>query len=50
MGGSGPGAHDASVSAPRFLLYAGITAVVAVVFSVLTSFYRYRDEAAARGA
>jgi POT family proton-dependent oligopeptide transporter len=41
--------HEASVSANRFLLYAGMTFVVAILFSVVTGFYRYRDEAAARG-
>jgi len=48
--GSGPGAHHASVSTSRFLLYAGLTFVVAVLFSVISRTYRYRDEAAARGA
>ena len=50
MPGSGAGAHHASVSASRFLLYAGMTFAVAILFSVSTAFYRYRDEAAARGA
>lgn len=49
MGGSAPGAHHASVSASRFLLYAGIALAVAVLFSIQTAFYKYRDEAAARG-
>jgi POT family proton-dependent oligopeptide transporter len=39
----------ASVSTNRFLLYAGLTFVVAILFSAVTAFYRYRDEAAARG-
>jgi POT family proton-dependent oligopeptide transporter len=39
----------ASVSTNRFLLYAGMTFVVAILFSVVAAFYRYRDEAAARG-
>jgi POT family proton-dependent oligopeptide transporter len=47
--GSDPGAHAASVSAPRFLMYAGLTFVVAILFSVVSAFYRYRDEAAAQG-
>ncbi len=50
LGGSAPGAHHASVSTARFLLYAGITLAVAVLFSIQSAFYRYRDEAAARGA
>ena len=39
----------ASVSTPRFLLYAGMTFAVAILFSVVASFYRYRDAAAAQG-
>lgn len=39
----------ASVSTNRFLLYAGMTFVVAILFSVVAAFYHYRDEAAARG-
>ncbi len=38
-----------SVTSGRFLLYAGLSFVVAIIFSVVTSFYRYRDAAAARG-
>jgi proton-dependent oligopeptide transporter, POT family len=41
--------HAASVSTTRFLLYAGMTFGVAILFSVVASFYRYRDAAAARG-
>jgi POT family proton-dependent oligopeptide transporter len=41
--------HAASVSTNRFLLYAGMTFVVAILFSVVATFYRYRDEAAAQG-
>ncbi len=48
--GTGANAHAASVSTNRFLLYAGMTFGVAILFSVVTIFYRYRDEAAARGA
>jgi POT family proton-dependent oligopeptide transporter len=44
------GAHEeASVSPARFLQYAGLTFVVAVLFTIVAAFYRYRDEAAARG-
>jgi POT family proton-dependent oligopeptide transporter len=39
----------ASVSTNRFLLYAGMTFVVAILFSVVAAFYRYRDAAAAEG-
>ncbi len=46
----GDGTHSGSVSTSRFLLFAGITFVVAVLFSIQTSFYKYRDAAAARGA
>jgi POT family proton-dependent oligopeptide transporter len=41
--------HAASVSTNRFLLYAGMTFVVAILFSVAASFYKYRDKAAALG-
>jgi POT family proton-dependent oligopeptide transporter len=47
--GSGDHAHAASVSTHRFLLYAGLTFGVAIVFSLVTAFYRYRDRAAAEG-
>ena len=50
LSGAAPGAHSASVSTSRFLLYAGLTFAVAILFSVQSAFYRYRDEAAARGA
>lgn len=39
----------ASVSTHRFLQYAGLTFVVAVLFTVVAAFYRYRDQAAAKG-
>ena len=45
----GAGNHAASVSADRFLLYAGLTLVVAILFSVIASTYKYRDVAAAEG-
>ncbi len=50
LGGSGAGAHSGSVSTSRFLLYAGMTFAVAILFSIQTAFYTYRDTAAARGA
>ena len=43
------GAGDAAVSTDRFLQYAGLTFVVAILFSLVTAFYQYRDAAAARG-
>jgi len=39
----------ASVSTGRFLQYAGMTFVVAVLFSLVAAFYQYRDKAAALG-
>jgi proton-dependent oligopeptide transporter, POT family len=47
--GSGAAEHEASVSSGRFLLYAGLTFVVAILFSLVATFYRYRDAAAAQG-
>ena len=45
---SGPGAggeaHASSVSTNRFLLYAGLTFGVAILFSIIAAFYRYREE------
>ena len=41
--------HAASVSPGRFMQYAGMTFVVAVLFSVVAAFYQYRDKAAAQG-
>jgi proton-dependent oligopeptide transporter, POT family len=41
--------HAASVSTHRFLLYAGMTFVVAILFSIIATTYRYRDPAAAEG-
>ncbi len=46
---SGAGAHEASVSTSRFFMYAGLMFVVAILFSIIATRYRYRDEAAARG-
>ena len=46
---SDPGNGEASVSTGRFLMYAGLTFVVAILFSIIAAFYKYRDEAAARG-
>lgn len=40
---------SASVSTRRFLFYAGLTFVVAILFSVVAAHYRYRDKAAAEG-
>jgi proton-dependent oligopeptide transporter, POT family len=43
------GEHSASVSTSRFMLYAGLTFVVAILFSIVATRYRYRDQAAAEG-
>lgn len=45
----GGGGHDVSVTPKMFLFYAGLTFVVAIFFSFVTTFYRYRDPEAARG-
>ena len=45
----GDGSHSGSVSTSRFLLYAAMTFVVALLFSLISRTYRYRDAAAARG-
>ncbi len=45
----GDGSHDTSISTSRFLLYAGVTSVVAVLFSAIATTYNYRDKAAAEG-
>jgi len=42
--GAGPGGHAASVSTPRFLLYAALTFGVAILFSLVAARYRYREE------
>jgi POT family proton-dependent oligopeptide transporter len=38
-----------SVTSGRFMMYAGLSFVVAIVFSGVSSFYKYRDAAAAQG-
>jgi POT family proton-dependent oligopeptide transporter len=43
------GTGENSVSTGRFLMYAGLTFVVAILFSVIATFYKYRDKAAAEG-
>ena len=43
------GAGNASVSTGRFMQYAGLTFVVAILFSLVATFYQYRDPAAAQG-
>jgi proton-dependent oligopeptide transporter, POT family len=47
--GAGANAHAASVSTDRFLLYAGLTFMVAILFSIVATLYRYRDKTAAEG-
>jgi POT family proton-dependent oligopeptide transporter len=46
---SADGGSADAVSTQRFLLYAAMTFVVAIAFSVVAAFYKYRDESAARG-
>ena len=41
--GSNPAAHNASVSTGRFLMYAGLTFVVAILFTAVASRYRYQS-------
>src|ERR1035437_1482332 len=43
------GTGESSVSTNRFLLYAGLTFIVAILFSLIATTYRYRDAAAAEG-
>jgi POT family proton-dependent oligopeptide transporter len=45
--GGGHGANDSSVTPGRFLLYAGMTFAVSLIFVVVASFYRYRDNPSA---
>ena len=40
---------DSAVSTGRFMMYAGMTFVVAILFSIIAALYRYRDERAAQG-
>ena len=44
-----PGSGEASVSTGRFLMYAGLTFVVAILFSLVARTYPYRDATAAQG-
>ena len=46
---AGEGAHDTYVSSSRFLMSAALTFAVAILFSLVAAFYRYRDTAAAQG-
>jgi len=46
---SAPGNGEASVSTGRFLMYSGLTFGVAILFSLVAAFYKYRDAAAAQG-
>jgi POT family proton-dependent oligopeptide transporter len=43
------GMHEQSVTSNRFLQYASLTFIVALLFSLVAFFYQYRDPAAARG-
>jgi POT family proton-dependent oligopeptide transporter len=49
VGDAGGTPHDVSVTPKIFLFYAALTFLIAILFSVVATFYRYRDEAAARG-
>ena len=40
---------EASVSSGRFLMYAALSFVVAIIFSGVASLYKYRDATAAQG-
>ena len=40
---------NASVSTHRFYQYAGLTFAVAILFTIVAAFYKYRDQAAAKG-
>jgi POT family proton-dependent oligopeptide transporter len=44
LSGHGEGGHAGSVTASRFMLYAGLTLVVAVLFSLTAAFYKYREQ------
>jgi POT family proton-dependent oligopeptide transporter len=46
---SAAGNEAGSISAGRFVMYAELTFVVAIFFTVATLFYRYRDKSAAEG-
>ncbi len=46
LSSSGAAGHASSVSTSRFLLYAGATFAVAIVFSIVAAFYRYREQGA----
>jgi POT family proton-dependent oligopeptide transporter len=45
LSSSSESGHAASVSTSRFMLYAGLTFIVAILFSLVASRYRYRGEA-----
>jgi POT family proton-dependent oligopeptide transporter len=46
---SGEDKHAESVTPTRFLIYAGLTLAVAIIFSAVSTVYRYRDKEAAEG-
>ena len=47
--GQGGANHEVAVTPQMFLFYAGLTFLVAILFSVVASFYKYRDPQAALG-
>ena len=46
---TGDTSGNASITPKMFMFYAVLTFVVAIIFSVIASFYKYRDESAALG-
>jgi len=46
---AGAGGGETSVTSGRFMMYAALSFVVAIVFSGVAAFYKYRDAAAAQG-
>jgi POT family proton-dependent oligopeptide transporter len=40
---------NSAVTSTRFLQYAGLTFIVAILFTVVAAFYKYRDPEAAKG-
>jgi POT family proton-dependent oligopeptide transporter len=49
FGGGSADAGQLSLTPTMFLFYAGLTLVFAVIFSIVATFYKYRDPSAALG-
>lgn len=47
--GNAAKAGEVSISPKMFYFYAGLTFVVAIAFSIIAAFYKYRDQSAAMG-